>query len=150
MKINFKLPLLIIPKMGTLKLGGKTFTYDDICKGIIPITQFIKEPNWYGGRVKSFGKTKENFLLCIEGKRVIGIYFPNVDYLSEITLAGLQLMEKEGIVEELIDDSNVPHEAINIKRSEIIPEKEPEPEKSETVIKKRGRPKGGETNEEEE
>lgn len=135
MKINVKFPLLVIPKMGTLKLGGKTFTYDDISKGIIPITQFVKDMNWYGGRVKSFGKTKENFLLCIEDKKVIGIYFPNEKYLDSITSDGLKLLENEGVIDEVIYSSNI---------SNVIIEN-PIQKEEESTVKKRGRPRGGDT-----
>lgn len=56
--------------LGSTTVGGKAYTYNDI-DGIVS-TGFGSD--YYGGRVKAFGQTKEGFLLCIEKDKVIDIF----------------------------------------------------------------------------
>lgn len=94
---------LLLP---TTRIGNRVFTRQDIKLGIILKNELIQDPNWFGGRVYGFGKTKEGFYLCVEGNvdrktgfiaagdDVIGIYIHTPEQLTE---EGINLLKENGL-----------------------------------------------------
>jgi hypothetical protein len=75
--------------LSTLSLGGKTYKYNDICKGIVP--SGFRPDKFYGGRVSRFGKTNDGLMLCLEKdlEQVIDI-FVDLDALEGVPYPVLQ------------------------------------------------------------
>ncbi|HOQ07933.1 MAG TPA: hypothetical protein PLP87_09040 [Clostridiales bacterium] len=72
-------------------LGGRTYTYRDISKGIFACA--FPQDKFYGGRVTRWGKTANGLLLCLDGfyEIVIDIFvdFAALDELDTKTLRAI-------------------------------------------------------------
>ena len=104
-----------------MRIAERVFSYDDCKYGIVLRRNLITDDNWFGGRVYAFGRTKEGFLLCLEGELdekgiqagtsdVIGMYIPTLD---GITQEGLELLRRGGIIPK----ENIPEVVEEIKET---------------------------------
>lgn len=75
--------------LGKTEVGGKSYAYNDMTG----ITGTGFGSDYYGGRVKSFGTTKEGFLLCIERDKVIDIFVDE----DRLTAEGRELLGLEAL-----------------------------------------------------
>lgn len=102
--------------LGTLTVGGRTFSAEDSI-GKVYREQLGISDDFYGGSVKSFLKTNEGFLLCLDRKdNILNMgYFEN-----QLSDEGLKLLLKNEGTEETPAMESPVNPLEGMKRQELI------------------------------
>lgn len=103
--------------LNSTEYQGKTYTLKDV-NGFVDIKAYQLGDNFYGGRVRNFGKVdSEEILLCVEKEKVIDIFVPEgakevdltelsrdelIEYAKKVGVQGRRnTMSNETLIDEI-------------------------------------------------